>query len=199
MPLSFLIPGYIQAWFGPGLRVGRYFSIVLGILMLLGLWIVVRRLSGRWWAVLGVWAVSLNPALIKIYSKATSQVLIACMLAWVLVLALGKKQRLWQLILAVILAGAMIVTRINMAPVLPLLIIYIFWERGRVYGILNLFIGLITIVILHGFFWPGILKMWSNWLPYPLGHFINPLPGTFLHYFGSAKISMESRILSFWY
>ena len=37
MPLSFLIPGYVQAWFGPGIRTGRYFSIVLGVLMLIGL------------------------------------------------------------------------------------------------------------------------------------------------------------------
>ena len=30
MPLSFLIPGWVQVWFGPGLRTGRYFAVFLG-------------------------------------------------------------------------------------------------------------------------------------------------------------------------
>jgi len=202
MPLSFLIPGYIQAWFGPGLRVGRYFSIVLGILMLLGLWILVRRLSGRWWAVIVVWSVALNPALLKIYSKSTSQVLIAFMLTWVLVLTLGKTQRLWQLILGVALAAAMIVTRVNMTPVLPLLLIYIFWERGMAYGILSFFAGLLTVSILHAFFWPGILRLWSHWLPAPMAQLLSPWkpPLSFNELNAwDPSVSMESRLLSFWY
>src|SRR5512145_1541700 len=32
--LSFLIPGYIQKWFGPGLDTGRYFMIFLSTLTL---------------------------------------------------------------------------------------------------------------------------------------------------------------------
>ena len=31
MPLSFLIPGYVQKWFGPGLRSGRYLAWFLGL------------------------------------------------------------------------------------------------------------------------------------------------------------------------
>jgi hypothetical protein len=50
MPLAYLIPGIIQVVFGPGLRTGRYFAVVLGLLMLLGMWITARRLGGRWWA-----------------------------------------------------------------------------------------------------------------------------------------------------
>ena len=65
MPLSFLIPGWVQAIFEPGLRTGRYFSIFLGIVLLLGLWWVTRRLGGRWWAAGAVWAIALNPALDK--------------------------------------------------------------------------------------------------------------------------------------
>ena len=63
MPLSFLIPGWVQAVFGPGLRSGRYFAIFLGVLMLLGLWLAVRRLSGHWWAAAVVWAVAIDPIL----------------------------------------------------------------------------------------------------------------------------------------
>lgn len=28
MPLAFLIPGYVQKWFGPGLRTARYLSLI---------------------------------------------------------------------------------------------------------------------------------------------------------------------------
>jgi len=37
MPLSYLIPGTIQLLFGTGLRTGRIFSVILGVLILLGL------------------------------------------------------------------------------------------------------------------------------------------------------------------
>ncbi len=44
--LSFLIPGYIQKWFGPGLDVARYFMIFLALLTLLAIWIFARRWGG---------------------------------------------------------------------------------------------------------------------------------------------------------
>src|ERR1041384_1536044 len=58
-PLSFLIPGYIQLWFGPGLRVARYFAMLLGILTLMGVWITARRLGGKIWAAAAVWVFAL--------------------------------------------------------------------------------------------------------------------------------------------
>ena len=84
MPFSFLIPGYVQTIFGPGLRTGRYFSITLALIMLLGLWIVSRRLGGRWWAMSAIWVVALTPMYSRIYSSAYSQILIACLLIWIL-------------------------------------------------------------------------------------------------------------------
>lgn len=56
MPLAFLIPGYIQQWFGTGLRSGRFFAVFLGLLFLVGLWLLVRRLAGHWWAAAAVWS-----------------------------------------------------------------------------------------------------------------------------------------------
>src|ERR1044071_8781195 len=58
-PLAFLIPGYIQLWFGPGLRVGREFAIILSVLILLGVWITARRLGGKNWAAVAVWVFAL--------------------------------------------------------------------------------------------------------------------------------------------
>src|SRR3970040_1227448 len=48
--LSFLIPGYVQKWFGLGLDTARYFMIFLAVLTLLGLWIFAKRWGGKWWA-----------------------------------------------------------------------------------------------------------------------------------------------------
>jgi hypothetical protein len=98
MPLAFLIPGYVQELFGPGLRTGRYLAIVLSLLILIGIWIVVQRLGGKWWAALAVWALALNPAVIKLYSLANSQSLLACMFVWTMVLVLGEARPTWQLL-----------------------------------------------------------------------------------------------------
>jgi len=54
--LSFLIPGYIQKWFGTGLDVARYSMIFLAVLTLLGLWIFAKRWGGKWWAAAAIWA-----------------------------------------------------------------------------------------------------------------------------------------------
>ena len=112
--LSFLIPGYIQKWFGPGLDVARYFMIFLAVLTLLGLWIFAKRWGGKWWAAAAIWVIALNPAEIKVYTLALSEGLIAVMLAWILVLTVGVKRPLWQIMLGSALAGLMILTRENM-------------------------------------------------------------------------------------
>ncbi|MEA3349878.1 MAG: glycosyltransferase family 39 protein, partial [Chloroflexota bacterium] len=165
MPLSFLIPGWVQALFGPGLRTGRYFAVGLGIVMLLGVWIIARRMGGRWWAAAAVWLFAFSVPIIKIYSIWASQGLIACMLVWVLVLCLGRDRPLWQLLLGTGLAGLILLTRLNMAPVLPILLAYIFWENGKKIGLWNLAVGALVIIVGHAFFWPGILKLWTKWLP----------------------------------
>ena len=60
IPLAFLIPGYIQALFNPGLRTGRYFAIFLAVIFLVGVWIVAWRLGGKWWGVGAVFMIALT-------------------------------------------------------------------------------------------------------------------------------------------
>jgi hypothetical protein len=198
MPLSFLIPGYAQAIFGPGLRTGRYLAVSMGLLMLLGLWVITRRLGGPWWAALAVWAMALNPAVIKLYSLANTQSLVACMLVWVLVLTLGGDRPLWQVLLGSGLAGLMLVTRVNLFPVLAFLLVYIFWEYGGKVGWYSTLSGLVPVAIVHAIYWPGILKIWAHWIPRSLVPFLDPwrypieaLPSW------NPKPTLETRILSF--
>jgi hypothetical protein len=199
MPFSFLIPGYVQTVFGPGLRTGRYFSIALALLMLLGLWILSRRLGDRWWAACAIWAVALNPMFSRIYSSAYSQVLIACLLIWVMVLVLNERMILWQICLGTTLAGISILTRLNTVVVLPLLIGYIFWQHGKRTGFLAAATGIFTIIIGHALFWPGILRLWASWLPSSLTPFLDAWRRIETgNAFWEPEPSFDQRILSFW-
>ncbi len=97
MPLSFLIPGWVQKIFGAGLRTGRGFAVGLGMLTVLGVWVLVVRFARpdrfskpvrsleNWLPALAICAIALNPAILKMYSVQASQGLGACMLIWALV------------------------------------------------------------------------------------------------------------------
>ena len=130
MPFIFLIQGYIQKWFGPGLPTARYFMIVLGMLTLSGMYVLARRWGGKWWAVGVIWAMALNPAEIKLHTLALSEGVVAPMMVWMFVLLLGANRKDWQVIVGGVLAGVMGMTRMNMFFVLPLIVLYILWERG---------------------------------------------------------------------
>lgn len=196
MPLGFLIPGYVQAWFGPGLRTGRYFLIFLGLLFLLGLWIVTRRFGGRWWAAAAIWAVALNTALVKIYSQAVSEGLIACMLVWALVLTLGADRPTWQVLLGSLLAGVMAMTRLNLVPAVPVFLAYVFWQHGRRIGILASLASLGLILAIHLIYWPGILRLWATWIPTGLVPYLNRFRPPEAAPLWSPRIGLEQRVLS---
>lgn len=172
MPFSFLIPGIVQFLFGPGLRAGRYFALLLGLFMIIGLWWTCRRMTNPWLAAGAVWVMALIPALTKIYSMAISEGLIACLLVWVMALTLGEKRPLWQMVVGSILAGIIVMIRINLLPLLPLLCLYILWQNGwKSAAWATLACGL-TVVIGHAFYWPNILRLWAFWLPESLTPFL---------------------------
>ena len=172
-PLSYLIPGYIQLWFGPGLLTGRIFAIIIGVLALLGLWAAARRLAGHGWAALVVWVVALNPAVIRFYSFGLSQGLVICLLMWTLFFLLGEDRSFWQTCLSALLAGLILLTRQNMAPVLPIVLVFIFWQYGRKQGLLSTLAGVTVVIVGFAIFWPGILMAWAPWLPASLTPFLN--------------------------
>lgn len=172
-PLAFLIPGFAEHLFGAGLRTGRYFSIFLGFLTLLGTWITARRWAGVWLAAGAVWTFALSPMVIKLYSLAVTQVIIACMLAWICVFLLGEKRSFWQIIGAAVLAAIAVLTRQNMVAILPFLILYTFWQHGRQKGIWALAAGAVVFLAIHLHYWPRILIIWAPWLPESLTPFLD--------------------------
>lgn len=174
MPLSFLIPGYVQRLFGPGLRTGRYLAIVESMLLLIGLWLLTKRLRGAWWGSAVVWAMALNIGGIRIYSQADTQALGAALLIWCLVLIAGRDRKNWHMVVGGLLTGAMFVTRINLAPALPLILLYVFWQSGFRQGLIASFSAALPIIGFHLLYWPDIIKLWASIIPEDMLAFLNP-------------------------
>jgi len=172
-PFAFLIPGFAQYLFGAGLRTGRYFAIFLGLLTVLGTWITVRRWSGKWLAAASVWVFALAPTVIKIHAITASEVIIASMLAWMCVFVLAGERSLWQIVAGSTLAALAVLTRQNMVVVLPLLVVYVFWQHGWQKGIASLVAGTIVFLAVHLYYWPHILTIWAPWLPEDLTPFLD--------------------------
>lgn len=173
LPLAYLIPGYIQRWFGPDFLVGRYAAIILGILLAIGVWFTSRRLGGSWLATAILWVLALNPTLSRLYGQMTTQVVAACILIWSLFFVLGRNRSIRQIFAGSILASLVVLVRINLLPLLPLLLIYVFWQHGKKAGLWSLGAILLPIITCHIYYWPDILKVWAMWLPRSVTPFLN--------------------------
>jgi hypothetical protein len=192
-PLAFLIPGYVQLLFGPGLRTGRYLAVFFGVMTVLGTWVAARRIGGKWLAAGAVWVFASSPMIIKIYSGGATQSTIACLLAWSLALALGEKRSLWQLMLSGFFAGLTMLVRQNMLPVLPLLALYAFWQHGWK-ALWLLISGAAVVAAIHIMYWPEILQLWQ-WVP------LIQLPAQIVYSGGGSiiwtpEVYLDSRMLS---
>jgi hypothetical protein len=163
--LSFLIPGYVQKWFGAGLGTGRYFMIFLSLFTLLGLWVFAKRWGNAWWAAGAVWVMVLNPAEIKIHTLAISEGLVAALLVWIVTLVVGEKRPLWQILLAAALTAPLVLTRENMAFVPPILFLYIFWQHGWKAGLLAMLCAGFLFLAGNVFYFPENLKFWAIRVP----------------------------------
>jgi hypothetical protein len=163
--LSFLIPGYVQKWFGAGLETGRYFMIFLSLFTLLGLWVFAKRWGNAWWAAGAVWVMALNPAEIKIHTLAISEGLVAALLVWIVILVVGEKRPLWQILLGAALTAPLVLTRENMAFVPPILFLYIFWQHGWKAGLLSLLCAGLLFLAGNVFYFPENLKFWAIRVP----------------------------------
>jgi hypothetical protein len=180
MPFSFWIPGLSQVLFAPGIRSGRYFCIFLGVVMMIGLWLAVRRVASLWWAAFALACVGFNPNWIQYYVRPFAQVVTALLLAWSLYFVLGKERKTWELITGTILAVLVVLTRQNLLPYLGILGIYILWEYGWRKGLAVLAGPAVLFIAFHILYWPGIYTaIWRGFVP----GFINRALG-----FGSLNI-----------
>ncbi len=201
MPFGYLFSGWLQNLFGPGLQTGRVAAIFFGVLSLLGIWLLIHRLTHNpWLAGLAVWGIALNNSLIQIYSQWFSEVLVACLMTWMLFFVLGKHRQTWQLFSGGVLLGLIIITRQNLLPLLFLIPLYRYWEtkQWKSAGLVGL-PALVLFVFIHAIYWPNILQMWLPWLPQPLTPFLDrfriQLPG---QPFYQPLIPFQTRLHAFW-
>ncbi len=197
-PLSFLIPGWFQLVFGAGLRSGRIFSILLGFLTILAVWIIVRKFTNEWFAFFAVAAIGLNPFYAWTFAQFISQSLAAALLAWMLVFTLGKDKPIWQIILGTILAVLVVQVRQNMLPVIPFLVLYIYWEDGKKAGTISFLVGLLSFIGLTAMYWPEIIRNYLAVIPSFMQSFalkIINLPDSTLVV--SNNVPLIERIVSF--
>jgi 4-amino-4-deoxy-L-arabinose transferase-like glycosyltransferase len=173
MPLAYWIPGIPQALFGPSLLVGRYFAIFAALLTLTGIWTVIRRLAGKWWAVLAAAALALSPAWIATNVQAVSQVLVACQVAWLLVFLLGDERADWQIALAALLSASVTLTRQNMVFMMAFVVLYTWWQHGFKKALLALAFAAVPFIALHALYYPRIMQLWYTWLPSSLRRIFN--------------------------
>jgi hypothetical protein len=199
MPFAFLIPGWMQSILGPGLRTGRYFAVFLGLLMLLGLWIVARRLGGKWWAAGTVLIVALNPGLIRMLDQALSEGLVACLLIWMMVFIMAEKRNLWQTIAGAVVASVAVLTRENMLPVMLFVVAFIWWQHSRRQAIIAAAIMAGIFIGMHILFWPNIVTIWTPWIPRSISPFLDEyrayLEGSVIW---DPNLGILTRIYSFW-
>ena len=164
-PFSFLIPGWFELIFGAGLRTGRILSVFLGLLTVLAVWIIVKKFTNEWFALFAVTAIALNPFYAWNFSQFMSQSLTAVLVAWMLVFTLGKGKPIWQIIAGTLLAVLLVQVRQNMLPIIPFLIIYIYWGNGKKVGNISLIVGLISFIGITVLYWPEIIRNYFAVIP----------------------------------
>lgn len=172
MPVSYYLFGLAELIFGPSLRTGRYFAVGCAILLVIGLWLLIRRTNGRWFALLPILYMLLNRVGILFYVSVSSQVIVACESVWALTFALGGNRKPWQVVFGAVLAGLTAITRQNLLPFTLLFLAYVFWEYGRRVGWISLLVAAIVFFLPHILFWPNILSLWTL-LPQSLTPFLD--------------------------
>ena len=176
-PISFIALGISQILFGPGLESGRILAIIFSVIMLIGLWLAVNRLSGKWWALFSITLFILSPAWIIYYSRAMTQVISSLLVAWSLFFILGENKRTWASYVGVILAALTTMIRQNMLPFFGLVLIYMIWENGFKKGLRFVLVGIIVFILCNAIYWPKIYTAMAPQLPTFINSTIHFLTG----------------------
>lgn len=173
MPLSFMIPGWIQNTFGPSLLTIRMAAFLMQVGIVINLFVLGRRFFSYTGAVLAVALFALNPDLPSFYSQGNTQIVSAFLISIILVLTLGKGRSQLSLLIGNLFAGILLLARENMGPFVVFLDLYLIWENGWKKVLPSLMVGGAVFILGHAYYWPGILKVWAKWMPEELTPFLD--------------------------
>jgi len=124
MPLAFLVPGVVQAWFGPSFYAGRVFSLLCAALAVLSVYRLALRIGGRRAAVCALWLMAAGVVTLRYYVAIDPYAWTAlCLVLALLALASGVRSPTRE-ILAVFLAAVMLMTRRNMIVAWAILVLF---------------------------------------------------------------------------
>lgn len=172
-PLSFYTLGLSQVMFEPGLQSGRYFAVFLSLLLLIGQWMTVERLAGKWWAAASIALYVISPAWIIYYSRVMTQVVTSLLIVWSLYFFLGEKRSKTQLIIGAALAACTAMIRQNLLPFYAFALLYILWENGLKKSWLPIGASLVTFIFLNAIHWPEIYSViWAPYFPQFINDFV---------------------------
>ena len=133
-----------------------------------------------------------------------SQVTVFFLLIWTLYFITFSGKKIIPFILGGLVAGILITTRENMVLFIPIVIGYVFWDKGWKSGLAFLGSFLFVFFGVHILFWPNILRIWSSWLPKLITWIGGRNSGLFVNSvdlgspFWAPKMELSSRWLSFW-
>ncbi len=133
-----------------------------------------------------------------------SQVTVFFLLIWTLYFITFSGKKIIPFILGGLVAGILITTRENMVLFIPIVIGYVFWDKGWKSGLAFLGSFLFVFLGVHILFWPNILRIWSSWLPKLITWIGGRNSGLFVNSvdlgspFWAPKMELSSRWLSFW-
>ena len=165
-PLSFISLGISQLLLDSGLESGRIIAVFYSVIMLVGLWLTVNRLRGKWWALFSVGLFVISPAWIIYYSRAMTQGISSLLVVWSLYFLLGEKKKNWEPYVGVILAAMTTMIRQNMLPYLGLVILYVIWMEGIRKGWKHALAGILIFILSNLVFLPRIYtNIYAEHLP----------------------------------
>ncbi len=156
-PLFVPIYGLGQILFGPSFYIGRLTSAVLSVFLLILVFLVAKKMSSRWWGLAAVFAVLSNLLLMGNYISATLYSLAAVLVMavfWIETSDINRKKKIY---FSAILLGLMMLTRINLLPVVFIFLAYFIFLKIKWVEI-ALFCGLILAVISLGY----LPVVWAN-------------------------------------
>ena len=135
-PLPFYVLGLTQVLAGPSLRAARWLNVGVGVLTLLLMTALCRRLAGEAAALLAALFLATQGVVVAYYSYEGYPAFAAFCFTLALYVLLGEDSRLRRVVGAA-LVGLLFFVRSNLWPVIPFLLGYALWRaRGKAERIL---------------------------------------------------------------
>ena len=135
-PLAFLVPGAVQALFGPDFIAGRLFSILCGALTVVVTYVVGKRLAGRRAGLISTWLVVGNLIILRYYTTISPYSWVSLFLMLSLLALTSSVVSPYRELGAVFLASITFVTRQNMVAALGIIVLYGLIVQKRVSSVI---------------------------------------------------------------